>query len=108
MLSLDQSHFLKTVVSIFGDDDVVEDTNVENCGGLCELFVNLEVGVAGVQDAGRVIVREDDGGGAIGDDVGKHRQGVRGRRYCNDVFDQVALGEFKGGQDLTGMGKPDT
>ncbi len=96
VLSFDQSRFLKAVVSIPGDDDVVKDTDAENCGGLGKLFVNLEVGVAGVQVAGRVIVGENDCGGAIDDYVGKHFARAAVLRHVFDGFHVRNIFHFAG------------
>lgn len=41
-------------------------------------------------------------------DVGQQRQGVGGRCDLDSVFQEVPTGEFKGGEDLPGLGKPDS
>lgn len=71
MFSLDQSRLLKAVVAGLGDDDVVQNPDAEYLGGLGELLVNGEVGVAGFGVVGWVVMGEDDGGGAVGDYVGE-------------------------------------
>lgn len=59
------------MVAGLGDDNVVQNPDAEYLGGLGELLVNEEVGLAGLGIAGRVVVGEDDGGGTVGDYVGE-------------------------------------
>ena len=70
-LLCEQSSLLKTVVSFSGHDDLVQNSYAEDLGGLDKLFVNLQVGVAGLQVTGGVVVGEDDGGGPVGNDIGE-------------------------------------
>ena len=71
VFSLDQSRLLIAVVAGLGDDDVVKNPDAEYLGGLGELLMNGEVGIAGLGIAGWVVVGEDDGGGAVGDYIGE-------------------------------------
>lgn len=57
--------FLKTIVALLADDDVVKDAETENLRGFCQLAVYAEIIVAGAEVAAGVVVREYYGGGTI-------------------------------------------
>lgn len=67
-----QSRFLKTVVAFACHNDVVQNPDAKNLCRVGQLFMDFKVGGAGLKVAGRVVVRENDGGGAVRDDIGKH------------------------------------
>jgi hypothetical protein len=55
-----------------GHDQVIQDSKSKNLRSLGQLFVYAKIGLAWLKVAGGVIVGEDDGGGSISDNVGKH------------------------------------
>ena len=60
--TLDQPCFLEAEVALAGDDEVIEDAEAEDAAGFGQPVVGAEVGVAGVEVAGGVVVSEDNGG----------------------------------------------
>lgn len=83
-----QSRFLKTIVSLLRNNNVVDDAEAENMGGLHELAVYAKVGVAGAKITARVIVGENNRGRAVGNHVGEHLARVNlaavKQTDCND------------------------
>jgi len=51
---------------------MIEHSDAKNLTGLDELILCFQVGIAGLQIAGRMIVSKDHCSGAVGDDVGKY------------------------------------
>lgn len=61
---------------------MVQGTKSENLSGLGQLLVHAKIGVARLKFAGWVVVRENDGCRAIGNDIRKHFS--RGR-LCSGI-----------------------
>ncbi|MCL0088672.1 hypothetical protein M1N87_02520, partial [Dehalococcoidia bacterium] len=66
-----QTSFLKTVVAFTRDDNMVQNTESEYLPGVRQPIMHTKVGFAGLGVAGRMVVRKDHSGRAIGNDIGE-------------------------------------
>lgn len=64
-----QTSSLKTVVAFARDDNMVQNTESEYLPGVRQLIMHTKVGFAGVAVAGRMVVRKDHSGRAIGNNI---------------------------------------
>ena len=86
---------------VFADDDVVADGDAADVASLDEFAGDLFVGVAGLADAGGVVVDEDDGGGAGEDGAFENFTGGD-----DEVFEGADGDDFDV-DDLVAVGKVD-
>ena len=78
------------------ENDVIQKFNTEGLSGLFQAFCNFDILFAWCESAGRVVVGDDDGGGPIGDGIGKDLAGM------NLGFIDQADGDGSGGDHFVG------
>lgn len=87
---------LEAVESFFRDDEMVEDAEAQDAGGGFELALNRDVRRAGLQIAGRVVVRENHRRSPVGERVGKDFTGMNLALIEQADGDDAFLNDFVG------------